>query len=255
LTKENREQAARELVRLSTELGRPENRLVILGEGNTSAKVSDKTFLVKASGTQLQNLKEGQVTEVQFDDILPMLDQDLSDEKIEQKLLDARVDQEALKPSVETTFHGWLLQQEGVNFVGHTHPVEVNKILCSDAATQFAENRLFPDEIVCCGPKSLLIDYVDPGSELGGAIKDGWTQFVKDNGIPPKIILVRNHGLIAVGPSPDAVLVATYMAAKAAEVFIGAKSAGNIVFMDPENVNRIQNRLDEKYRQKQLNLS
>ncbi|HKJ67380.1 MAG TPA: class II aldolase/adducin family protein [bacterium] len=252
---EELQRITRKLLNFSRELGRPEYRLVILGEGNTSARVDAETFLVKASGTQLEHLNEDQVTQVRFDRILPMLDEQLSEEAIEQRLLDARVDPESMKPSVETTFHSWLLQQEGVNFVGHTHPVEVNKILCSDAAPLFAGNRLFPDEIVCCGPKSLLLDYVDPGSELGGAIRDGWEQFVAENGFPPKIILIRNHGLIAAGGSPDAVLVATFMAVKAAEVFNGARTAGNIQFMDSKDVQRIQNRLDEKYRQKQLKVS
>jgi len=189
----------RKFLNMSRELGRPGNRLVILGEGNTSAGVNDETFLVKASGTQLEHLNEDQVAHVRFDKILPMLDESLSDEVIEERLLAARVNEKGLKPSVETTFHGWLLRQEGVNFVGHTHPVEVNKILCSDAAPLFAENRLFPDEIVCCGPKSLLVDYVDPGSQLGAAIRAGWQEFTRDHGIAPKIILIRNHGMIAVG--------------------------------------------------------
>jgi len=245
----------RKFLNMSKELGRPENRLVILGEGNTSARVDEETFLVKASGTRLEHLNEEQVAHVRFDKILPMLDASLSDEEIEERLLAARVDEKGLKPSVETTFHGWLLQQEGVNFVGHTHATEVNKILCSDAAPLFAENRMFPDEIVCCGPKSLLIDYVDPGSQLGAAIRDGWQEFVREYGISPKIILIRNHGMIAVGPSPESVLVSTFMAAKAAEIFNGARATGEIVFMPPEEVLRIQNRLDEHYRQKQLNMS
>ena len=45
------------------------------------------------------------------------------------------------------------------------------------------------------------------------------------------------------------------MAAKAAEVFNGARATGEIVFMPSEEVLRIQNRLDEHYRQKQLNIS
>ncbi len=252
---EELQRKTRKLLNLSRELGRPENRLVILGEGNTSIRVDEETFLVKASGTQLEHLHEDQVTQVRFDRILPMLDEQLSEEAIEERLLEARVNPESMKPSVETTFHGWLLQQEGVNCVGHTHPVEVNKILCSDAAPLFAKNRLFPDEIVCCGPRSLLLEYVDPGSELGSSIRDGWEQFVAENGFPPKIILVRNHGLIAVGGAPDAVLVATFMAVKAAEIFNGARTVGNIQFMDPEDVEQIQHRLDEKYRQKQLRIS
>lgn len=245
----------KELLHLSLELGDPKNRLVILGEGNTSARVDTETFLVKASGSQLSDLRKEQLVQVRFDGILQILNQHLTDEETEAALLASRVNPEEPKPSVETTFHAWLLSQEGVNFVGHTHPVEVNKILCSDKAELFASHRMFPDEIVCTGPKSLLIDYVDPGTTLAEAIRDGWNQFVRDNGYPPKIILVKNHGFIAVGASRESVMVATSMAVKAAEIFNGAMANGKAVFLSDEDVQRIASRQDEKYRQKQLNIS
>lgn len=244
-----------ELLDMSLELGKSDNRLVILGEGNTSAQVNDETFLVKASGSQLSNLRPEQLVQVRFDAILPILDQNLDDDETERVLLESRVDPEQPKPSVETTFHAWLLSQDGVNFVGHTHPVEVNKILCSDKAHLFANHRMFPDEIVCTGPKSLLIDYVDPGTILATSIRSGWKNFVAENGYTPKIILVKNHGFIAVGKSRDSVMIATKMAVKAAEIFNGAMANGEAVFMSDKDVLRIASRQDEKYRQKQLNIS
>ncbi len=249
------ETTRKELLEMSLELGDPQNRLVILGEGNTSARVDSETFLVKASGSQLSDLHSDQLVQVRFDTILSILDQNLNDDQTEQVLLDSRVDPDQPKPSVETTFHAWLLSQEGVNFVGHTHPVEVNKILCSDKARLFANHRMFPDEIVCTGPKSLLIDYVDPGSVLAAAIREGWQTFVAQNGYPPKIILVKNHGFIAVGASKNTVLIATQMAVKAAEIFNGAMANGQATFMSAEDVQRIASRQDEEYRQKQLNIS
>ena len=242
------------LLDLSHHLGKADNRLVILGEGNTSASVDEEVFLVKASGTELRALKENELVRVRFDRILPMLDQDLNQQETLQFLLDARVDPEDLRPSVETAFHAWLLKQEGVDFVGHTHPDDINKILCSERAEDFAENRLFPDEVVCCGPKSLLIGYVDPGTLLAAAIRKGWEGFVADHGFGPRLILVRNHGLLAVGSSPGVALTATLMAVKAAGIFLGACALGEPVFMDPREVSRIHERMDEHYRQKRLNL-
>jgi ribulose-5-phosphate 4-epimerase/fuculose-1-phosphate aldolase len=78
--------------------------------------------------------------------------------------------------------------------------------------------------------------------------------FVSREGFQPRVILVRNHGLIAIGATPGAVLASTLMAAKAAEVFIGACSAGGPIFMTPSDVARIHSRLDEHYRQQQLKL-
>ena len=242
------------LLQLSHELGRPEHRLAILGEGNTSARVDEETFLVKASGSELRNLQSEQLVQVRFDRILTLLEQPLDDAATNEALLAARVDAAAAKPSVETSFHAWLLRQEGVNFVGHTHSIEVNKILCSDKAELFAMRRLFPDEIVCCGPRSLLIEYVDPGTLLAIAIRDGWKNFVAENGFAPRLILLKNHGMIAVGASAGAVLATTFMAMKAAEIFNGACANGEVIFMPEHEVQRIYSRQDEHYRQRMLEL-
>ncbi len=244
----------KEILYLSHELGRPEHRLVILGEGNTSVLFDKESFLLKASGSQLQTLLEEQVVQVLFDKILPLLDKNHTEEDTQNALHESKVNPNGLNPSVEAAFHAWLLKQESVRFVGHTHPIEVNKILCSNKAEEFANKRLFPDEIVCCEPKSLLIEYVNPGAELAVAIRNGWKKFVDMNGYTPKLILIKNHGLIAVGRTVDSVLATTLMAVKAAEIFNGAYSNGSPVFMEENEVQRIYNRADEAYRKKKLNL-
>jgi len=253
-TQTTRQSVQEKLLGLSHELGKPEHRLAILGEGNTSAGIDEKTFFIKASGAELRTLRRDQLVRVRFDAILPMLDQELDQEQTRDTLLAARADPKSLKPSVEAIFHAWLLRQEGVKFVGHTHATEVNKILCSERAMDFAERRLFPDEVVYCGPKSLLIDYIDPGAKLAAAIRDRWNQFVVDNGYTPRLILIINHGLIAVGSAPEAVLATTLMTVKAAEIFAGACALGSPVFMDPKEVFRIHSRLDEHYRRELLKL-
>jgi rhamnose utilization protein RhaD (predicted bifunctional aldolase and dehydrogenase) len=240
------------LLKLSRELGRPEHKLAILGEGNTSAAIDDKTFFIKASGTELRKLTRNQLVRVRFETILPMLNREFDQEQTRDTLLASRMNPKDFKPSVETIFHAWLLRQEGVKYIAHTHPTEVNKILCSGRAKEFAERRLFPDEVVYCGPKSLLMEYADPGARLGAAIRDRWNRFVVENGYTPRLILIASHGLIAVGSSPEAVLAATLIAVKAAEVFVGAYALGDPAFMDPNEVLRIHSRLDEHYRQKQL---
>lgn len=44
------------LLALSHDLGREDRGLAMLGEGNTSARQADGTFLVKASGSNLASL-------------------------------------------------------------------------------------------------------------------------------------------------------------------------------------------------------
>lgn len=241
-----------ELLNLAHELGNPANQLAIVSEGNISTVVDVETFIVKASGTHLRTLTEDQFVQVRFERILPMLEQEFDQTEIHETLLASRIDPRALKPSVETIFHAWLLRQRGVKFVGHVHPEEVNKILCSKRSKDFAEKRLFPDEIVCCGRKSLLIEYTDPGLKLAVAIKHKWNQFLEENGFSPVLILLQNHGVIAVGPTAKAVLATSLMAAKAARIFVGACAMGDPLFMSPEEVDRIQTRVDEHYRQQLL---
>jgi len=229
------------------------DRMALLGEGNVSGQHDEKHFLIKASGTCLATLSENQLVEVEAQTILDALEQSsLDDHQIEALLLSSRVDQAALKPSVETLFHAWLLQLPGVNFVGHTHPICVNQVLCSPRSQEFAQRRLFPDHIVYCGAESVLVPYVDPGLVLAQRIAEEVTAFRERLGTVPKNILLENHGLIALGQSARQVEAALLMAEKAAEIFIGATAAGGPVFLPQEEGERIAGRSDEHYRQRMM---
>src|SRR5271157_6085633 len=138
-----------DLLNLSHEIGREDRGLAILGEGNTSARLSDDTFLVKASGTCLGTLREVDLVECRFSALLPLLEREtMTDQEVDDCLLAARVDAAAKKPSVEAVFHGYLLTLPGIKFIGHCHATTVNQIMCSPRAREFAEHRMFPDEIV-----------------------------------------------------------------------------------------------------------
>ena len=213
------------LLKLSHDLGREDRGLAMLGEGNTSCRLDTDTFLVKASGSSLATLREDQLVACRFSALLPMLHHlVMSDAKVEEALLESRVDPNAPKPSVEALFHAWLLTLPGVDVVGHTHPIAVDQILCAgdDACHRYTEERRFPDEIVCCGARSVLVPYVDPGLPLAMAIRDKTHTFIDKENRHPRVILLRNHGLIACGASTGAVLAATLMAEKAARIFVGS---------------------------------
>jgi len=244
-----------ELLELSHDLGAEHRDLAILGEGNTSAKLSDETFLVKASGSSLGTLKKDGVVECRFDLVLTLMNQtEVSDEEIDNTLLSCRVDPEARKPSVEALFHAYLLSLPGISFIGHTHPIAINSILCSPQAEAFASRRLFPDEVVCCGHRSVLVPYTDPGLRLSQAIRTGVEEFTNSQGTLPRVILLKNHGIITLGLTPDSVKVAMYMAVKAARIFLGAVALGGPVFLSDADVDRIANRRDEHHRQRALGL-
>lgn len=228
--------------------------MAMAGEGNVSASLGDGRFLVKASGTCLGALDAHHLVEVDARPLLRALEDaaPMSDDDVERLLLDARVDPEALKPSVESLFHAWLLALGGVEVVGHTHPVAVNALLCSPRAEYYAARRLFPDQVVYCGPESVLVPYVDPGLKLARAIAAAVDSYRERAGILPKIILVKNHGAIAVGRTTADVAAGLMMAEKSARVFIDAAALGGPVFMTPDHVARIDGRVDEHYRQRIL---
>jgi len=244
-----------DLLHLSHELGLESRGMAMLGEGNTSARRDHETFWVKASGTNLAALKSEQLVACRFADILAMMDrQAMTDAEVNQSLLDCRVDPKALKPSVEALFHGYLLSLPDVNFVGHVHAIAINQILCSPRAREFAEKRIFPDEIVCCGPESAYVPYTDPGLPLAQAIREQTRLFINKRSTCPRLILLGNHGVIALGPSAQSVLAALLMAEKTAQIWAGAATLGGPVFLSEENVQRIAQRPDEHYRQRALNL-
>ena len=241
-----------QLIAMSNNLGHPANDYVILGEGNTSAQVNEETFWVKASGTQLRAIGPEGFVQVYFEPILAMLDgPDLSDVQVKQTLIAAKVDPNAAgHPSVETALHALCLKLEGIKFVGHTHPTAINMLTCSAAFETAVSGRLFPDEIVLCGPAPVVIPYVDPGLPLARAIHQRINAYLETYGELPKTIFMQNHGFIALAPTAQQVENITAMAVKAARILGGTYALGGPHFMTPEAIDRIHTRPDEHYRQR-----
>jgi len=243
----------RHLLDMAAHIGRA-GQMAILGEGNISGRLAEDVFLVKASGTRLSALQADHLVAVRSAPLLAAMQGDgaLDDAAMQRLLLDMREDEDALKPSVESLFHAWLLHLPEMHYVGHTHPVAVNQVLCSPRAGDFAAKRLFPDQIVYCGAESVLVPYVDPGLTLAREIAGRVEGFRRRTGRVPKTILLENHGLIALGKTHTDVTAALDMAEKAARIFVGAALIGGPVFMAAHHVLRIDHRPDEHYRQRML---
>ena len=251
-----------QLVAMSNNLGNPTLDYVILGEGNVSARADADTFWMKASGTELRTIDRTGFVRVSFERFLAMLNvPDLSDEQIKQRLSEAKVDpstgsrpasDDGVRPSVETVLHAVCLNLEGVNFVGHTHPTAINAITCSIAFETAVSGRLFPDEIVICGPALVVVPYTDPGVPLARKVRDLINQYIDEHHEGPKVILMQNHGLIALGHTAQQVENITAMAVKAARVLLGTYVLGGPHFLTAGNVDRIHTRPDELYRRKLL---
>jgi len=250
----NGEHILQQLISLSRCLGDPASDLAILGEGNTSALLDEETFLVKASGKELRTADENSFVAVSLPRALAVLDgPDLTDAQVRDTLLHCKVDaKSAVMPSVETFLHAYLLSLPGIRFVGHTHPTAVNAILCSINAREAVRGRLFPDEIVCCGPAVCYVEYTDPGLPLARHLRRRVEEFIDAENMPPKVILMENHGFIAIGATPRDIETITSMYVKAARILLGTYALGGPRFLSPEHVARIHTRPDEHYRQKQI---
>ncbi|MEJ0091687.1 MAG: class II aldolase/adducin family protein [Limisphaerales bacterium] len=243
------------LLKLSHDLANPLKPLAILGEGNTSARLSNNTFFVKASGSCLGSLRKEDIVECHADVLLQMLDKPgLADVEVDKWLMKSRVDINAKKPSVEALFHAWLLTLPDVCYVGHTHAPAVNGVLCSSRAREFAKKRIFPDEIVCCDVASVFVPYTDPGLKLAQEIRKRTGAFIKQYQRPPRVVLLENHGIITLGKTAEAVLAAMLMAEKTAQIWLGAASLGGPTFMSTKQVARIAGRPDEALRRKALKI-
>jgi len=243
-----------QLVTMTRNLGDPALDYAILGEGNTSARVDDETFWVKASGAEMRTIRASGFVRVRFDRVLDLLQAaELSDPEVQARLEAAKLDPAVkARPSVETVLHAVALGLGGINFVGHTHPTAVNAILCSQKAEEAIAGRLFPDEIVVCGPAPAYVPYTDPGLPLARKVQAILARYVEDYGEPPKLILMQNHGLIALGRTAQEVENITAMAVKTARVLLGTYALGGPHFLSPQAVKRIHTRPDEHYRRQEL---
>lgn len=242
------------LVLLSHELGREDRGLAILGEGNASTRCADG-LLIKASGRNLGALTREGVVACRSAGLMGLMDSaEAPDGRVEEALLASRIDPAAPKPSVEAIFHAYLLSLPGVEWVGHVHPISVNGILCSKRAAEFAQRRVFPDEVVCCGAESVFVPYVDPGLKLAVVIRREVEAFMQRRREQPRVIVLANHGVITLGGTANAVLGAMLMVSKAAAIWHGAVAMGGPTFLSEADVARIAGRADEHYRQRALNL-
>ncbi len=234
-----------QLIGMSQALGDPANDYVILGEGNASARADDDSFWVKASGTELVRASRDSFVRVRFTPILEAMDgATLSDTEVKQLLKTVTVEG-TRAPSIETFLHALCLQLEGIQFVGHTHPVAAVSLLCSQHSRGLFSGSLFPDQIVLLGPAFVYVPYTDPGLPLALAVRDGVRQFVGAQQRVPKVLMMENHGVFALGGTAQEVLNITQMLVKTCRVLTGTLAAGGPRFLSPEHVARIDQRPDE----------
>ncbi|HOH30008.1 MAG TPA: class II aldolase/adducin family protein [Candidatus Hydrogenedentes bacterium] len=239
---------------MSQYLGDISKGYAILGEGNTSARIDEDSLYIKASGTCLGTMKATDFLPVSISRVTRILEaKDATDADVKEVLRASLLDPgETRMPSVETMMHALLYAYPEYRFIGHTHPVATNGLLCSMNAETALSGRLCPDHIVVMGRATVFVPYVDPGLVLAREVRDRVRSYIERENELPKAIALQNHGLFALGPTAKAVMNITDMAEKMSHVLLGAYGAGGPNFMTASDIDRIATRPDEKYRQERL---
>jgi rhamnose utilization protein RhaD (predicted bifunctional aldolase and dehydrogenase) len=241
-----------ELIAAARWLAQPELDSAILAEGNVSQTDGEGRFWVKASGHQLGSIDSTGFVLVDGNPILAQLDSNLADREVKDALRQATIAGGPAVPSVETFMHAWLLTLPGVECALHAHPVPQVVLSSHPMAAKICQHRLFPDEIVCCGPATVWVPYVDPGLPLAQAIRREVTTYVEQWSDFPRAILLGNHGLITLGGNLPQAKSAFQMAVKSGRAWVQALSLGWPETLSEESIQRIAGRPDEHYRQRLL---
>lgn len=242
-----------ELARLARDLGSPARSWAVLSEGNCAAADADDLMWVKASGTRMELAGRDDFVAVSRSTLLELVDDPASTFEDVDRVFDTVARSHGgRRPSVEALLHAVCLDQPRVSYVGHTHPVAVNAILCSQRPSLLTDGALFPDQVVVLGPDPVLLPYVDPGLDLGRAVRTLLREQAGDEA--PRVLYLANHGMFALGSTSLDVLNVTTMAVKVAEVLIGASSVGGPAYLPDAEVRRIDRRPDEHYRRERLSL-
>jgi len=105
--------------------------------------------------------------------------------------MDAKKGDSNKRPSVETSLHNLL----NFPYVVHTHPTYVNALLCSVDAKKLTK-QLFGNEI-------LFVDYTNPGYELFKQTEKELMEYRTTYRTDPRVIFLRNHGMIISGINPE----------------------------------------------------
>jgi rhamnose utilization protein RhaD (predicted bifunctional aldolase and dehydrogenase) len=238
-----------ELVALTRRIGDPAADLVVLAEGNTSLRLSDDRFVVKASGSRMDLAAAGDFVVGELPELVDVLERGGTDQETLSRLLAAG----GSRASIETLVHVVALAA-GATWVAHTHPTAVVGLLAVREAEELWSAPLFPDEAVVLG-EPVWVPYAAPGIALGTAVHAAVRDRLDRDGVAPRLVLLGNHGIVALGATATEVETITTMAVKAARVRSVALGAGTLAPLGIEHARELAGRPDEAARRTLLGRS
>lgn len=231
------------LVELTLRVGDPARDLVSLAEGNTST-VEDGELVVKASGARMDRANSEDFVVVDLDAAARVLADPRTTQDELSALLAVAGDPRGRRASIETLVHVAAVQAGDATWVAHTHPTALVGLLSVEEAERLWQAPLFPDEAVVVG-RPAWVGYEEPGLALGRAVAASMTDHAERYGVPPRLVLLGNHGIVALGRSPEEVEAVTTMAVKAARTRLIAHTVGTPRYLDAAGGDALAARADE----------
>ena len=237
-----------ELVALTRWLGEPSRDLAVLAEGNTSQLLPDGRLVVKASGAGLADATAEDFVVADLDEVMRVVDDPNTTQADLSELLVATGSDRPggagpRRGSIETVVHAAVhvaAREAGVvtvPFVGHTHPTAVVGLLASVRAEEAWARLVYSDEAVVVG-RPLFVPYATPGIDLGRVYARALRAYLADHHALPQLILLANHGIVAVAPTTAGVEAVSTMAVKGAQVRTAAYAVGGVAPLTDEQVTK-----------------
>lgn len=229
-----------ELLALTRRLGAPERDLVILAEGNTSQRLGDGRLVVKASGARMRDVTPADFVTVETGPLVSLLEDPTATQEDLTAALDAGdVEGRRRRGSIETLVHvAAHAVAQAVDppvYIAHTHPTEVVGLLSSVHAAEAFAHAAYSDEAVVLG-SPLFVPYAQPGIDLGRVYHRALQEYAEREGALPRLVLLANHGIVAIAPTAEGAEAITEMAVKAAAVRRIAYAAGGLTPLTTEAV-------------------
>ena len=189
-----------DLVSLSKEL---EGLRPSLNQISISALVNQDSFLLNSVETNSRQITKGDIYEYRLEPVLNILNSEyLSNSKILEIIKSSQESKGSPKASTETLIHALCLKYGEAKYVAHSHSLTVNKILCSQIGSTAFKGHVFADSITACGKTPATISFVEAGFFQAKAVYNELKSFKKINFQTPKILLMENHGPIALAKNP-----------------------------------------------------
>jgi rhamnose utilization protein RhaD (predicted bifunctional aldolase and dehydrogenase) len=237
------------LVTLTTLLGEPAHDLAILAEGNTSELLEDGRLVVKASGAGLAVATAEDFVVVDMDEVMAVVDDpDTTQADLSAVLVASGTDRPdgagPRRGSIETVVHAavhTVARDAGIvgvaRFIGHTHPTDVVGLLASVRAQEAWTRIVYSDEAVVIG-RPLFVPYATPGLALGRIYAVALREYVETHAALPQLVLLANHGIVAIAPTAAGVEAVSTMAVKGARVRATAYAVGGVAPLSDADVEK-----------------